>query len=169
MNKQLLIVNSDDNIINSNTRENCHAGDGILHRAITVFIFNDKNEILLTRRSNLKELWPGFWDTSFSTHVYNNETYEQSAEKRVVEELGFLCKLKYLLKFQYQAKYLNLGSENEVCALLIGNYNGEVIPNIDEVSEYKWISIENLKKDMDVAEDLTPWLKVAFNEYLKQK
>ena len=71
-----------------------------MHRAITAFVFNDKGEILITKRSSEKKLWPGFWDAACSTHVHDGETYEQSGERRLNDELGFSCKTKiYFLNF----------------------------------------------------------------------
>lgn len=166
MSEQILVVNKNDEVVGLDTRENCHFGNGILHRAITIFIINDKNEILLTKRSILKKLWPDFWDTSCSTHVRQNETYGQAGERRLKKELGFSCKLKLVSKFQYQAKFQNIGSENEICALLIGNYTGKINPNSDEISIYKWISVEQLKNEINNT-DISPWLKIAFKKYSK--
>lgn len=165
MSEKILTVNENDEVTGSDTKENCHAGNGILHRAITIFIFNDQNEILLTKRSALKKLWPNFWDTSCSTHLRPGETNEQAGEKRLSEEIGFSCQLKSILKFQYQANYKNIGSENELCYLLIGHYTGEVKPNPDEVSEYKWVNLEQLKTEINRS-DITPWLKIALEKYL---
>jgi isopentenyl-diphosphate Delta-isomerase len=170
MEEKLLIVDEKDNIIATETREKCHSGDGILHRAITSFVFNDKGQLLITQRSNLKKLWPGSWDTSCSTHVYENETYEKAGERRLPQELGFSCKLKFLLKFQYQVKYKDIGSENEVCALLIGKYNGQITPNPQEVMDYKWIPADKLEEAISKnPEKYTPWLKIALKEYLKKE
>lgn len=167
MSGQLLTVNENDEVVGSDTRENCHSGEGILHRAITIFIFNEENEILLTRRSSLKKLWPGFWDTSCSTHVRQNESYEQAGERRLPEELGFRSKLKFILKFQYQANFNNIGSENEICALLTGQYSGKIKPNTDEISEYKWITIAEMEKEINNGNDYSPWLKIAFEKYME--
>ncbi|MEK7657653.1 MAG: isopentenyl-diphosphate delta-isomerase [Patescibacteria group bacterium] len=166
MDEQILIVNKSDEVVGLDTKENCHSGNGILHRAITIFIFNDKNEILLTKRSALKKLWPNFWDTSCSTHIHRDETNEQAGEKRLNEEIGFSCKLKFVLKFQHQANFNNIGSENEICVLLTGDYTGEIKPNVDEVSNYKWIAIEQLKSEINNT-DISPWLKIAFEKYLE--
>jgi len=166
MESELIVVNSKDEIIGTETKESCHVNDGILHRAITIFIFNHKNEILLTKRSKNKKLWPDYWDTSCSTHVRQGETYEQAGERRLGEELGFTCKLKFIFKFQYQATFQNIGSENEICALLIGKYSGNIDPNSDEISAHKWIGVEQLKNEISDRNN-SPWLKIAFNEYLK--
>lgn len=114
----------------------------------------------------MKKLWPDFWDTSCSTHVHQNETYKQAGERRLNEELGFSCELKFVSKFQYQAKFQNVGSENEICSLLIGNYTGDIKSNLDEVSEYKWINFEQLKKEINDTSS-SPWLKIAFQKYLE--
>jgi len=164
--KFLVVVNKRDEVVGLDTKENCHFGNGILHRAITVFIFNDKNEILLTRRQISKKLWPNFWDTSCSTHVHENETYEQAGERRLHDELGFSCKLKFVLKFQYQAIFQSVGSENEICALLVGNYAGTINPNPNEVSEYKWVNLEQLRSEIDDPNN-SPWLKIALKKYLE--
>lgn len=171
MDKEILIlVNEKDNVVGKETREKCHFNNGLLHRAIATFIFNDKNQLLLTQRSEYKKLWSSFWDASCCTHVYENESYEQAGERRLPQELGFLCKLKFLFKFQYQAKYKDVGSENEICALLIGKYNNKIKPYPKEVIDYKWISIDELKKDINKNPNkYTPWLKIAFNKYLKYK
>lgn len=166
MNEKIIVVNENDQAIGLETKENCHAGKGILHRAITIFVFNSQNQILLTKRSALKKLWPNFWDTSCSTHLQEGQTNEQAGEKRLREEIGFSCQLKSVLKFQYQANFKNIGSENELCYLLIGHYAGGVKPNPDEVSEYKWLSPEQLKNEIG-HQDITPWLKIAFEKYLE--
>lgn len=165
MSEQILIVNENDEIVGLDTKENCHLGNGILHRAITIFVINDKNEILLSKRSSLKKLWPNFWDTSCSTHIHQNETYEQAGERRLKYELGFSCKLKIISKFRYQAKFQNIGSENEICTLLVGNYAGNINSNPNEVSEYKWVNLEQLRNEVDDFNN-SPWLKIAFKKYL---
>ena len=114
----------------------------------------------------VKKLWPNFWDASCSTHLRQGETNEQAGTKRLPEESGFTCQLKSILKFQYQANFKNIGSENELCHLLIGHYAGEVKPNPDEVAEYKWLSVEQLKNEINNP-DITPWLKIAFEKYLE--
>jgi len=163
----LTVVGENDGVISAQTLQECHRGDGILHRAITTFIFNGKNKLLIAQRSKLKTLWPGFWDASCCTHVYPGETYEQAGERRLPQELGFSSKLEYLTKFRYQARYENIGSENEMCALLIGRYNGEVKSNSKEVASCKWVNIDELREDINSNLDgYTPWLRSALAEYL---
>ena len=166
----LIVVDRNDDAIGTQTKEECHRGEGILHRAIAAFVFNGKNKLLIAQRSKSKILWPEFWDASCCTHVYPGETYEQAGERRLWQELGFSCKLRFLTKFRYQARYEDSGSENEMCALLIGRYNGKVKPNPEEVASYKWVDIDDLRENMDGnSDEYTPWIRIALAEYLKMK
>jgi len=166
--KNLLVVDKKDNILLKETRKKCHTNEGILHRAVTIFIFDDYHNLLITRRSKNKKLWPECWESSCSTHVYEGETYEQAGERRLPEELGFRCKLSSLFKFKYKARYKNIGSENEICVLLVGNYRGKITPNPKEVSDYKWISINKLNQEIN-KKIYTPWLRIALRKYRKGK
>jgi len=170
MKEELLIVNIQDRILGKGSKTEIHSEKGILHRAITVFIFNKRSELLITKRSDKKRLWPNIWESSCSTHVHKGETYEQSGEKRLQQELGFSCPLKFLFKFKYKAKYKHIGIENEICGLLFGRYNKEILPNSKEIKDYKWISINQLKKNIkDAPKNYAPWLKIALEKYLLKK
>ena len=166
MNK-VIIVDENDRIVKFENKERAHKGNGMLHRAILVMVFN-KKEILLARRSRYKKLWPLFWDGSCASHPLPNETYLQCAKRRLKEELGIKCKLlKYLFKFKYKAIYKNIGTENEICKVFICNYNGDIQPNKKGVSEIKWESINKLKNHIKKnSNKYTPWFKIAFT-YLK--
>lgn len=168
MNKKLIIVNNKDEAIGTGTKEKCHTGEGILHKAIAIFIFNYKNQLLLTKRSKFKNLWPGFWDASCCTHIYLNETPERTGERRLLQELRIRYKPKFLFKFQYKAKYKNIGSENEICSVLVGKCNEKIKPNPREIEDYKWISLDKLGRDIPRnPNQYTPWLKIALRQFLK--
>jgi len=80
----------------------------------------------------------------------------------LTHELGLNCELSMIDKFHYQAKYKNIGSENEICAVLVGKHNGDVEPNVEEVADWKWIELDNLRSDIIVnPSDYTPWLKIG--------
>lgn len=173
MGQKVVIVNEKDEKIGLEDREIAHEGEGILHRAIAILLFDKEGKILLAKRSQEKKLWPGFWDASCCTHPLDGEDYIKAGERRLPEELGIECNnLEYLTKFQYQAKYKDVGSENELCALLVGRCENEIKFNLNpkEVEEIRWISPEDLKKEIEESPDeFTPWLKIAFREYLKLK
>lgn len=168
MSEKIIVVDEKDNELGLKEKEECHKIEGTLHRAVTVFILNNQGHLLITKRSKSKMLWPEIWETSCSTHVHGNENYKQSAEERVKYELNILSKLKFHAKFRYSAIFKEIGSENEVCALLMGYWNKKIKPNLNEILEYKWISLEELKKEIKKnPEQFAPWLKIALN-YIKK-
>jgi isopentenyl-diphosphate delta-isomerase len=158
-------VDKEDNAIGLKSKEKCHDADGILHRAFSIFIFNDKRELLIQKRSKFKRLWPLYWSNTCCSHPGANESYLEAAERRLKEEVGFTCRLKYLYKFRYKAKYLNKGSENEICAVLIGRSNQKRIHNPKEISDSKLISLAELREDIkENPEKYTPWFKIELKE-----
>jgi len=171
MGKRLLVVNSKDKILRTETAENCHKGKGILHRAFSTLVFNRKNQILLSQRSKFKLLWPLFWDASCNSHPQKGESYETTGKRRLKEEFGFTCPLKLIDKFQYSGPYKNIGSENEICGLLIGEYNQKKIkPDPKEIANWKWIDIKKFQKDIEKnPQRYTPWLKIGLDKYLELK
>ena len=170
MTKKLVLVNSRDEVIGFDTKERCHEGSGILHRAFSVYIFNDKKQLLIQKRSRFKKLWPLYWANSCCSHPRENESYINAGERRLKEEIGVECPLELVDKFQYQARYEDKGSEKEVCAVLTGEYNGKIRANLKEVDNWKWIDVDKLKKDIKKnPEKYTPWLRIGLGRYLKNK
>ena len=172
---KLIVVDKQDKIVGFEEKEKCHNGDGILHRAFSIFIFNDKRELLIQQRSEFKRLWPLFWSNSCCSHPRFNEEILKAAEKRLKQELGITCPLKELYKFQYSAKYKGDGSENEMCSVLIGRLSNEqnITPNPEEIADYKWVNINELKKDIEENQDkYSPWFKIEveelFSNYLNE-
>lgn len=160
---RLLIVNKKDKIIGTETKEKCHRGNGVMHRGFSILVFNKKGQILISKRSKFKRLWPLFWDNTCSSHPLKDESYEEAGQKRLKKEFGFICNLKLIDKFSYQAQYKKSGSENELCALLIGIYNkGKIKPNPKEIAGWKWVDFKELKKDIKKnPQKYTPWLKIG--------
>ena len=162
MGEKIVVVDEKDNFLREEDKLKCHKGDGILHRAFSAFIFNEKNELLIQKRSRLKQLWPLHWSNSCCSHPRKGESYDEAAERRVVEELGISCRLEMLYKFIYNARYKNIGSENELCAVFIGKCdNMKINADPKEIAEHKFIGIWELKKDIKENPDsYTPWFKM---------
>jgi isopentenyl-diphosphate delta-isomerase len=163
---KVVLVDSQDKEIGLKDKVEAHLGEGYLHRASTILVFNNKSETLITKRSASKMLWPLLWDNTCASHPLQGEDYVKAGERRLSEELGFTCHLKATERFQYKEGYKNIGSENELCTILTGKYNGEVYPITDEVADYKWISIDDLKNDIANNPDkYTVWSKIAINNF----
>ena len=163
--EKLILVDENDQEIGSGLKEDCHLGDGILHRAFSVFIFNEKKEVLIQQRSKEKMLWGQFWSNACCSHPHLGESVEDAAHRRTKEELSLETKLNFLFKFQYQERFGNVGSENELCHVFIGACNN--IPNIDpdEIDDWKYLSIDELTRSMKENPDqFTPWLKIEWSK-----
>ncbi|PIN86322.1 isopentenyl-diphosphate delta-isomerase [Candidatus Woesearchaeota archaeon CG10_big_fil_rev_8_21_14_0_10_44_13] len=171
MGGKIVVVDEKDNFLREEEKSRCHEGEGMLHRAFSAFIFNDKNELLIQKRSRFKVLWPMHWSNSCCSHPIKGETYEGAAERRIREELGISCKMRLLFKFQYSAKYGDIGSENELCAVLAGRCGSKIKigPDPKEIAEFKFVDVKELKKDIEKNPDVyTPWFKMELGRVLKE-
>jgi len=165
--KKLVLVNEKDEMVGLEEKEKCHRGKGILHRAFSIYIFNNKGQLLIQQRSKFKKLWPNYWSNSCCSHPREREDYIKAGKRRLKEELGFNSTLKFITKFQYQAKYKDIGSENELCTILVGYYNGKVKPNPKEVADWQWIDVNKLRKDFKKnPENYTLWFKIGLEKVL---
>ena len=163
----LVLVDDNDNEIGTDTRENCHSGAGKRHRAYTAFIFHN-GKMLLQQRSTKKLLWPGAWDVSFTSHVYPGESYQQAASRRALQELNArVGPLKDVYSFVYFAPQ-GKNAENEFCRVLVGDFDGKITPNRDEMMDVKWARISDVQTDVRKHPDsYTPWFKLSFDGFMK--
>lgn len=139
---------------------------GILHRAFSIFIFNSKKDLLLQKRA--KKYHTSFlWSNTCCSHPKNKDlkNLKKEAEKRLFEEMGIKCKLKEEFNIIYKAKLDNNLIENEYDHIFIGFSDEKPKINKKEVSDYKWISINELKKDIKKnKEKYTPWLRILIDD-----
>ncbi|OUU78782.1 MAG: isopentenyl-diphosphate delta-isomerase [Gammaproteobacteria bacterium TMED78] len=166
--KKLILVDDSDNKIGSNFKDSCHLGEGLLHRAFSVFIFNKNSEVLIQKRSNKKMLWPNYWSNSCCSHPSVGEEVGEAANRRIYEELGIKTQLFFLYKFKYHASYKNIGSENEYCYVYYGIYDGDIRSNKQEIAECKYISFEELISDINTNPGIfTPWFKMEVDSIFR--
>jgi len=158
--EQLILVDESDNEVGYLNKAECHDGDGVLHRAFSVFVFNDEGELLLQKRGKNKRLWPGFWSNSCCSHPRKGESMQFATGRRLQEELGIALDLEFVYQFQYQAPFGDVGSENELCSVYLGRCDKVVQPNATEIEAIRFLSTEQLSAEMDEnADRFTPWFK----------
>ncbi len=138
----------------------------LLHRAFSVFIFNDKKELMLQQRASHKYHSPLLWTNTCCSHKREGETKIEAGERRLFEEMGFRVSLKEVFSFIYKAPFDNGLTEHELDFVLVGYYNDEPIINPEEVSSWKWMPLLDVKKSIeDCPEIYTEWFKIIFKEF----
>jgi isopentenyl-diphosphate delta-isomerase len=138
----------------------------LLHRAFSVFIFNEKNELMLQQRALHKYHSPGLWTNTCCSHQREGETNIEAGMRRLKEEMGFETKLKESTSFIYRAPFDNGLTEHEYDHVLIGHYNDNPIINEEEVANWKWMALEDVKNDIiDQPELYTEWFKIIFDKF----
>ena len=165
---QAYVILVDENDIPIGKMEKIEAHEkGLLHRAFSVFIFNDKDELLLQQRALTKYHTPGLWTNTCCSHQKEGESNTAAGQRRLEEEMGFSVALSEIMSFTYKAPFSNGLTEHEFDHILIGHYNEEPKPNPDEVHDWKWEQLENIKIDIEANPDqYTEWFKIIFDKYL---
>jgi isopentenyl-diphosphate delta-isomerase len=161
----VILVNERDEKVGLMEKIEAHR-KALLHRAFSVFIVNDKNEIMLQRRALSKYHSPGLWTNTCCSHQRDGETNTAAGARRLQEEMGFTAPLTELFNFIYIASFDNGLTEHELDHVMIGSYEG--IPNInpEEVASWKWMTARDIKIDMQVNPQVyTAWFKIIFNKY----
>jgi len=163
--EDLVLVDRDDVEVGHLSKALCHDGPGVLHRAFSLFLFNEAGELLLQQRSAQKRLWPGFWSNSCCSHPRRGESMEVATRRRLLDELNFETDVEYVYKFCYTASFGDAGSENELCHVYLGNATGDVRPNRSEIDSVRFLSPNSLSAEMrDSPERFTPWFKQEWEE-----
>lgn len=164
MKEMLILVDRNDNEIGTEEKMKAHE-EGTLHRAFSIFVFNDRGEMLLQQRAKSKYHSGGLWTNACCSHPRPGESVEQAGHRRLVEEMGFDCPLEVKFNFIYRAEFDDGLIEHELDHVLFGKYNGEIHFNPNEVENYRWVSIDELKKEMTENPDhYTVWFKIAFEK-----
>jgi isopentenyl-diphosphate delta-isomerase len=159
---QVILVNEKDEAIGSMEKIEAHE-KALLHRAFSIFIFNKKGEMLLQKRAATKYHSAGLWTNACCSHPQPGEDLLLSATKRLQEEMGFETTITKAFDFIYNAPFDNGLTEYEFDHVFIGSYDGAVEPNHEEVSDYCYKSMADLKESVvDNSRSYTEWFKIAF-------
>lgn len=167
MSEKVVLVDENDNMVGTMEKMEAHR-KGLLHRAFSVFIFNDKGEMLIHQRAHSKYHSGGLWTNACCSHPRENETVLEAGHRRLQEEMGFDTELKEIFQFTYKAALDNELTEFEYDHVLIGTFSEVPGLNPEEVADYKYIGLETLRKDMQANPQIyTEWFKIAFEQVEK--
>lgn len=171
--EQVILVDENDCQVGVMEKLAAHQNGGFLHRAISVFVFNSNGEMLLQQRNPKKYHSGGLWTNTCCSHPRPGEETQNAATRRLQEEMGFYTKLFPAFTFTYKAEFDNGLTEFELDYVFIGNYDGEVKPNTNEVSDYKYVAYNKISDSVSTNPDqFTEWFKIALPKvkaYMQEK
>ncbi|MDG2343200.1 MAG: isopentenyl-diphosphate Delta-isomerase [Flavobacteriales bacterium] len=166
--EEVILVNEKDKVLGYMEKQEAHI-KGLMHRAFSIFVFNDKNELLLQKRAIEKYHSGGLWTNTCCSHPRKNETNIEAAYRRLNEEMGISCVLNKVFTFTYKAVLDKGLTEHEFDHVFFGFTNQKPKINTAEVSEYKYISISNLEKTVSTRPELfTEWFLICFPKVINQ-
>ncbi|CAG9464211.1 unnamed protein product [Pedinophyceae sp. YPF-701] len=159
------VVNEKNEVVGKELRGKCHK-EGILHRAVHVFLFRKDGSLLIQRRSARKKLAPTCWDLSAAEHLSVGESYLEAARRGLQEELGVSVDLASIEVLdepherRLQVPEIGVDDHEMVQAVAVRGYEGDVTPDFVEVSEVRWVDPRCVWADMAGEPDsYTEWFR----------
>ena len=169
MDEYVVLVNEQDEEIGVREKLQAHL-DGTLHRAFSVFLFNDDGDLLLQQRHSDKYHSGGLWSNTCCSHPRPGEPTEAAAHRRLQEEMGVICNLQRVFGFVYHSKLDLHLYEHEYDHVFVGRFNGTPVPNRDEVSSWRWATTAALRKDVAEHPDrYTYWFRLVLDRVLQNR
>tara|TARA_B100000686_G_scaffold354666_1_gene466254 strand:+ start:21477 stop:22010 length:534 start_codon:yes stop_codon:yes gene_type:complete len=163
--EEVVLVDSNDKVLGTMPKMEAHK-KAVLHRAFSVFLMNSKKELLLQKRADNKYHSPGLWTNTCCSHQRINETTIQAAKRRLYQEMGINASLKEIFKFKYKVSFNNGLTEHELDHVLVGFSDKNPKINLNEVSDWKWMSLELISNSIkENPEIYTVWFKIVFNQF----
>jgi isopentenyl-diphosphate Delta-isomerase len=160
----VILVDEQDNETGRMEKMEAHE-KALLHRAFSIFVFNDAGQMMLQRRALSKYHSPGLWTNTCCSHPRPGESLSAATQRRLAEEMGFRCPLEKAFSFIYKAAFDHGLTEHELDHVFTGTYNGDPAINPAEVAEWKWVSVSALLEDVkNRPEAYTVWFRIALRE-----
>ena len=164
MEELVVLVDEKDNQIGLMPKMEAHE-KAVLHRAFSVFIFNEKGELMLQQRAASKYHSPLLWTNTCCSHQRDGEHNLKAGKRRLQEEMGFTTDLKEVFSFVYKAPFDNGLTEHELDHVMVGKFDGKPNINKEEVENYKWMQLTDVKTDIEKNPTIyTEWFKIIFKE-----
>ncbi|MCF6279834.1 MAG: isopentenyl-diphosphate Delta-isomerase [Flavobacteriaceae bacterium] len=163
--EHVILVDKNDKQIGLMPKMEAHER-ALLHRAFSVFVFNDDGELMLQQRAAKKYHSPLLWTNTCCSHQRDGETSLEAGKRRLQEEMGFVCDLEEVFSFIYKAPFDNGLTEHELDHVMVGRFNNHPKINKEEVEDYKWMTSQEVKVDMELnPTNYTAWFQIIFEKY----
>jgi len=159
---QVILVNEQDEQVGTMEKIEAHR-KAVLHRAFSVFIFNNKGEMLLQQRALGKYHSGGLWTNACCGHPSPGELTADAAVRRLEEEMGFTTELNELFNFTYRHAFDNGLTEYEFDHVFAGYWDAPIFPSHEEVNDYCLLSLEEIRSSMTAhPQQFTVWFRIVF-------
>ena len=166
MNEHVILVDAHDTPVGTAEKLEAHQ-TGRLHRAFSVFVVNDRGELLLQRRAGGKYHSGGLWSNTCCSHPRPGEATDAAARRRLAEEMGFTCTVEPAFTMIYRAHVGRGLIEHEYDHVFVGHWNGNPEPDPAEVDGWRWIAPAELRGEVARhPQRFTYWFRVALTELL---
>lgn len=155
----VVLVDEQNNVLGTEPKDKVHSKNTPLHRGFSLFLFNSKKELLVTKRAKTKKTFPGMWSNTACGHPAPGESAIDAAKRRLRDELGIGgAHIKEVAPYRYRFADTNGIVENEICPVLVGHYDGDPTPDPKEVEEWKWMKWEDFLEDIKKNKAIySPW------------
>jgi len=168
MKEHVILVDEKDQKIGLMEKIEAHE-KALLHRAFSVFVFNEKGELMLQQRAASKYHSPLLWTNTCCSHQRDGESNIKAGRRRLQEEMGFVTDITEVFSFIYKAPFDNGLTEHEFDHVMIGRYDKAPKLNIEEAEAYKWMKMEDVKQDIEDNPSIyTAWFKIIFDKSYKK-
>lgn len=159
---QVILVDANDEETGTMGKQEAHV-KGVLHRAISVFVFDSQGRLLLQQRAESKYHTPGLWTNTCCSHPTPGEEPLAAAHRRLAEEMGVEADLKFAFSFKYRAVFDNGLVEHEWDHVFIGRSDAKPKLNYDEVRSHRWCSRQMISDEINEnPESFTAWFKLTY-------
>jgi isopentenyl-diphosphate delta-isomerase len=162
---RVILVDEEDREIGTEEKLAAHLGEGRLHRAISIFVFNGRGELLVQRRAESKYHFAGLWSNTCCSHPRPGESVAEVSHRRLREEMGLSASLRAVRKFIYKATDpITSLSEHELVHLMVGRTDSDPSPDAGEVGDWAWVDLQKLRHDLATRPSAyTPWFPIALS------
>ena len=157
------IVDENGNIIRTATRSECHRNPALIHQVVHLHVFDTQGRLYLQKRSQAKDLLPGYWDAAVGGHIGSGEDVGTALRREAEEELGINADEACFL-YNYLWHGIN---ETEYVHSFSLVYSGTVHPNPEEVEEGRFFPLEEIKAKVGM-NFLTPNFEFEYIHYLEK-
>ena len=185
MSELCILVDEDDKPIGGASKKECHHGEGALHRAFSVLLFDTNDRLLVQKRASTKITFPSIWANTCCSHplmvsdgeAVAEEPVRSAAIRKMEQELGIPSEIsekwdfRQIGKFKYSSRWNSEWIEREIDHVLMVRGDADIKPNLNEVEAFEWLDLDEVGSMVAQTgrwseEMVAPWFKAIVSAYL---